>query len=191
MNFTSHHDAPVRLAALLVNTLTPGQRGGRRYLPPGDDQLPVAASEIVRSVHPDPRTLTVDEAHQLVEFAASLRDAFASVAVNDLDTAVGHVEALLRVTRAEPTIVRHDEQSWHVHYLGTAGGAPARWVGACATGLAIVLGSDARSRLGLCSAPGCDRVYVDTSHNGGRLFCSLQCQNRIKAAAYRARARAS
>ncbi|WP_405875666.1 CGNR zinc finger domain-containing protein [Streptomyces xanthophaeus] len=33
----------------------------------------------------------------------------------------------------------------------------------------------------------CDRVYADTSRNAARQFCSTACQNRTKAAAFRAR----
>jgi len=42
-------------------------------------------------------------------------------------------------------------------------------------------------RLGVCTAPRCDRVYVDTSRNGTRRYCSTSCQNRVKTAAFRAR----
>ena len=35
---------------------------------------------------------------------------------------------------------------------------------------------------------GNDRVYLDASKNGTRRFCSTACQNRVKAAAHRARA---
>ena len=56
-----------------------------------------------------------------------------------------------------------------------------------ALGLAVALGSDLAGRLGVCDAPGCDRVYVDASRNGGRRFCSTRCQNRVKAAAHRRR----
>lgn len=47
--------------------------------------------------------------------------------------------------------------------------------------------SDLAGRLGVCTAERCDRVYVDTSKNGTRRFCSTACQNRVKAAAFRAR----
>jgi len=57
----------------------------------------------------------------------------------------------------------------------------------CATGLAVVLGTDMYKRLGVCTASRCDRVYVDVSRNGTRRFCSTACQNRVKAAAFRAR----
>lgn len=56
-----------------------------------------------------------------------------------------------------------------------------------ATALATVLGNAAIERLGICNAAACDRVYVDVSKNGTRRFCSTACQNRVKAAAFRAR----
>ncbi|MEV7190535.1 CGNR zinc finger domain-containing protein [Streptomyces sp. NPDC093510] len=49
------------------------------------------------------------------------------------------------------------------------------------------MGSDLAGRLGVCRAPKCDRVYVDTSRNAARQFCSTACQSRVKAAAHRAR----
>jgi predicted RNA-binding Zn ribbon-like protein len=55
--------------------------------------------------------------------------------------------------------------------------------------LAYVLGSPGRDRLGVCSAAGCDRVFIDRSRNGARRFCSAACQSRTKAAAFRARHR--
>ncbi len=51
----------------------------------------------------------------------------------------------------------------------------------------MVLGSELHGRLGVCTAARCDRVYVDLSRNGTRRFCSTACQNRNKAAAFRAR----
>ena len=57
----------------------------------------------------------------------------------------------------------------------------------CATALAVVLGTEHGGRLGVCTAPRCDRVYVDTSRNATRRFCSASCQNRVKTAAFRAR----
>ena len=62
------------------------------------------------------------------------------------------------------------------------------WAAGCATGLALAIGSDLAGRLGVCAADRCDRVFVDTSRNATRRFCSTACQNRTKAAAFRARA---
>lgn len=55
------------------------------------------------------------------------------------------------------------------------------------TALAVVLGNGFADRLGVCSAPNCDRVCVGVSRNGTRRFCSTGCQNRVKAATFRER----
>ncbi|MCW2918739.1 MAG: hypothetical protein JWN52_6807 [Actinomycetia bacterium] len=187
VNFSSHYDAPVRLAAMLANTLTDGYMRGRPYPAPQGEQRRDAATEVLRTVSTDIPTVTAREADDLVALAATLRSIFASVDDGDLDTAAELVNRLLDGTRAQPRLNRHDEQLWHLHYHGTTGGLAALWAGACATALAIVLGSDSRHRLGICTAPRCDRVYVDTSQNGTRRFCSTPCQNRVKNAAFRAR----
>lgn len=187
MNFTSHYDAPVRLAALLVNATTPGAARGRVYRPPPGPEL---ASDVLRSVVAGLAPLSDVEADRLAGFCRVLRQVFAAVSTGDLDAAAASVNRLLDRTGARPVMARHDEQPWHVHVHGT-GGPATEWAGACAAGLGVVLGSDARHRLGLCTAPRCDRVYVDTSHNGSRRFCSTACQNRVKAAAFRARGQAA
>ena len=69
--------------------------------------------------------------------------------------------------------------------------AGTEWGAGCATGLAVVVDSQATGRLGVCRAEGCDRVYVDVSRNASRRFCSESCLNRTKVAAFRARARAT
>ncbi|HLU95849.1 MAG TPA: CGNR zinc finger domain-containing protein, partial [Thermobifida alba] len=44
--------------------------------------------------------------------------------------------------------------------------------------------------LGCCARDGCRTVFVDTSRNGRRRFCSVTCANRVNVAAHRARAAA-
>ncbi len=63
----------------------------------------------------------------------------------------------------------------------------AMWTSICAEALARVIGAGRHDRIGLCHADQCDRVFVDTSKNAGRRFCSTACQNRIKTAAFRRR----
>jgi len=62
-------------------------------------------------------------------------------------------------TGARPELERHDGQSWHLHFHAADNSLPN----------------------------GCDRVFVDTSRNGTRRYCSTSCQNRVKTAAFRAR----
>jgi predicted RNA-binding Zn ribbon-like protein len=77
-----------------------------------------------------------------------------------------------------------------LHFHGPDDSFERGWAAGIAAGLALAIGSDLAGRLGVCTAPDCDRVFVDSSRNAGRRFCSTRCQSRVKAAAHRARLRA-
>ncbi|SDK99759.1 Conserved protein containing a Zn-ribbon-like motif, possibly RNA-binding [Nonomuraea maritima] len=188
MNFNSHTDGVVRVAVALVNELTPGERRGRPFPAPAD--VAAAATAGLRAVRPAYREVGADEGAELAAVAARLRAVFAAVADGDVDGAAERVNALLAETQARPLLERHDGEPWHLHFHGSPGTTAGDWAASCATGLAIVLGGEFHDRLGVCTAPSCDRVYVDVSRNGTRRFCSTACQNRVKTAAFRARARA-
>jgi hypothetical protein len=187
VNFNSHSDAVVAVAAQLVNELTDGERHGRPYAPPQGEDRDAAIIEILRRGNRPPFDVTPAEGDELAGLAGRLRVVFDAVSAGDIDTAALQVNRLLEETSAQPRLERHDSQPWHVHFHGTSGTLAGDWAAAGATGLAIVLGSDSYDRLGVCTAPHCDRVYVDVSRNGTRRFCSTACQNRVKAAAFRAR----
>jgi len=187
VNFTSHVDAVVTVAVSLVNALTPGQAHGRDYQPPAGDRLPVAVTAALRTGLPTAATVTAAQAGELTTTAGWLRVVFDSVDRGDVDAAAMTVNALLAQTGAHPQLDRHDGEPWHLHFHGATDSVAQGWAAGCATGLAVVLGTDMYDRLGVCTAPRCDRVYVDVSRNGTRRFCSTACQNRVKAAAFRAR----
>ncbi|HVB42223.1 MAG TPA: CGNR zinc finger domain-containing protein [Streptosporangiaceae bacterium] len=188
MNFSSHVDAVVTVAVRLANALTPGDARGRPYLPPGGGaSLAAAATAALRAGRPDSRSATPAEATEFAAIALALRRVFDAVAAGDIDDAAARVNELLRQTGARPWLDKHDGEPWHLHFHGADESLVTGWAAGCATGLAVVLGSDLHGRLGVCTADRCDRVYVDTSRNGTRRFCSTACQNRVKAAAFRAR----
>jgi predicted RNA-binding Zn ribbon-like protein len=112
---------------------------------------------------------------------------FTALAAGDPDAAARRLNTMLQQTGARPRLDRHDGEPWHLHFHGTDESLAKGWAAGCATGLAVVLGSGAAGRLGVCTAPHCNRVFVDLSRNGTRRFCSTACQNRVKAAAFRAR----
>jgi predicted RNA-binding Zn ribbon-like protein len=179
-------DAVVTVAVRLANALTPGEAHGRPYLPPGGPALPEAVTAALRAARPDTREVTPAEAGEFVAVAASIRAVFDAVAADRTDAAAGVVNQMLADTGARPQLDRHDGEPWHLHFHGAEDSLVTGWAAGCATGLAVVLGSDLGGRLGVCTAPRCDRVYVDTSRNATRRFCSTACQNRVKAAAFRA-----
>jgi predicted RNA-binding Zn ribbon-like protein len=189
MNFTSHADRVVHIAAGLVNALTPGFELGRQLPALREEELQRRAAAAI----PDPRDLwhgagpAESELGELVRLAARLRPIFTATDEGDLDRAAEIVNHLLAEYRPVPYLARHDTEPWHLHFRSSAPGAEAGLGAGCATALATVLGSDDWDRLGVCSAPACDRVFVDLSRNGSRRFCSTGCQNRVKAAAFRER----
>ncbi len=180
-------DVVVTVAASLVNTLTPGEERGHPYPPLDEESLPAAATAALRAGRPDIRGVTLPEARELHDFALAFRAVFTAVAAGDVDSAARRVNELITATGAHPWLDRHDGEPWHLHFHGAVDSLATGWAAGCATGLAVVLGSDLFGRIGVCTAPRCDRVYVDTSRNGTRRFCSTTCQNRVKAAAFRAR----
>ncbi|WP_248961390.1 CGNR zinc finger domain-containing protein [Sphaerisporangium perillae] len=188
MNFNSHSDTVVAIAAALVNTLTAGEARGRAYAPPPEGPaLRAAVTDALSAGGRRTREATDEEAAELTGVAAELRVVFDAVEAGDVDAAAGQVNRVLDRTQARPHLERHDGEPWHLHFHGRSSSTGDDYAAACATGLAIVLGGELYDRLGVCTAPHCDRVFVDTSRNGTRRFCSTPCQNRVKTAAFRAR----
>jgi predicted RNA-binding Zn ribbon-like protein len=186
VEFDSHTSDVVGYAVTLINDVTPGERHGRPFPAPVGDAL-VAA---VRNAVPASRTPdlpTPADAVEMAEWAGRLRGVVESVHTGDLDSACVAMNQILRDAGAMPTLARHDGEPWHLHFHSADAEWAVSWAASMATGLAIVLGNAIVERLGLCNAPACDRVYVDVSRNGTRRFCSTACQNRVKAAAFRAR----
>jgi predicted RNA-binding Zn ribbon-like protein len=181
-------DAVVTVAVHLVNALTPGEAHGRGFQPPGGADLVTAATAALRAGAAATREVTADEAAEFCGVAELLRGVFDANAAGEVDLAAQRVNELLALTGARPSLDRHDGEEWHLHFRGQEDSLVTGWAAGCATGLAVVVGSSLHGRLGVCSAERCDRVYVDTSRNGSRRFCSTACQNRVKAAAFRAKA---
>jgi len=186
VNFTSHTDVAVTVAVRLVNVLTPGEAHGRPYLPPAGAVLPAAVTAALQAGQRDTREVSAHEAAGFPTVATALRAVFDAVAAGHADDAARLVNEMLARTGARPRLDRHDGEPWHLHFHGAEDSLATSWAAGCATGLAVVLGSERQDRLGVCAAPRCDRVYVDTSRNATRRFCSTACQNRVKAAAFRA-----
>lgn len=185
--FDSHMAVLLDGAVAVVNALTDGEARGKPYTAPRDDDRIAAVAgalsapvELVRESAPE------DAAH-LLRAATELRRVFEAVADNRADDAASAINTLLTETQARPLLARTPEGPWRVHFHGHDDSFAITWTAGCATALAMLLGGDLAGRLGVCQAPRCDRVYVDTSRNAGRHFCSTPCQNRTKAAAYRAR----
>jgi len=87
-----------------------------------------------------------------------------------------------------PQLSGHDAQPWHMHF--TESGAVAdKYAAGAAMGLAIRLTGLGPERFGACQAPPGLGVFIDTSTNRSRRYCSERCLSRANVTAFQARQR--
>jgi predicted RNA-binding Zn ribbon-like protein len=172
-----------------VNELTDGERRGKPFsAPQGDALLSAAAAAIPEGAQARrPKELSVESAELLASAGRVMRVVFEGMEEGRVDDAAEAVNRLLRESGARPQLDRVPGEPWQMHFHGSQDTYGVGWSAGCATALALAVGSELAGRLGVCRAPHCDRVYVDTSRNSVRQFCSAPCQSRVKAAAFRAR----
>jgi predicted RNA-binding Zn ribbon-like protein len=189
MLFDSHIQLLLEAAASLVNELTDGERHGRPYSAPSGEALTGAAAAALPSGGRAtvPAELPPASAAYLATAASQMRGVFEAMEAGEVDDAAASVNRMLLETGARPQLDRVPGEPWQVHFHGASDSYGVGWAAGCATALALAIGSELAGRLGACAAPRCDRVYVDTSRNGVRRFCSAACLSRVKAAAFRAR----
>jgi len=127
--------------------------------------------------------LSAADAAEIAAWARRLRPVFTE---SDVDTKVDLVNRLLVESASRPYISRHDGKPPHLHYAGERDGIRRRVQAFTAGGLAHLVCEDP-SRIGVCAREGCAVVYVDTSRNGRRRFCSTRCATRVHVSEHRAR----
>ncbi|MDQ3485979.1 MAG: CGNR zinc finger domain-containing protein [Actinomycetota bacterium] len=103
---------------------------------------------------------------------------------------VSLVNGLLEKHPVSPHIAGHDSETWHLHVAERGSTVAALITAECVLGLAILVVDFGATRLGVCSSQKCDNVFVDTSPNSSRRYCSDRCSSRANVAAYRARQKA-
>jgi predicted RNA-binding Zn ribbon-like protein len=169
VHFNPYGGQAAEVAATLVN-LSPGTP-------------PYSIAEILRALDYRPlATLNSDEAKELLTWADQLRPVFGG----DRDDQVNVANELLSLTASQPFISRHDGRAPHLHFAAVTAPIVERLKAYTAAGLAHAICQDG-DRLGRCRRPGCGLVFVDTSRNGRRRFCSARCANRVHVADHRGR----
>lgn len=123
------------------------------------------------------------QASELARWADQLRAVFTEI---DITRRVRLVNDLLATVAAPPYISQHDGRAPHFHYAEHDAPVVHRIKAYTAGGLAHALCDDP-SRIGTCDRSGCDTVYVDTSRNGRRRFCTTRCANQTHVADHRKR----
>ncbi|WP_439658026.1 CGNR zinc finger domain-containing protein [Lentzea sp. HUAS TT2] len=102
------------------------------------------------------------------------------------EPAVELLNDLLAKSSTTHYISTHDGRAPHLHYAREDAPTDVRLKAYTAAGMAALFCEDA-GRIGWCGREGCDLVFVDTSRNGKRRFCSTKCANRVAVANHRSR----
>ncbi|XTZ16186.1 CGNR zinc finger domain-containing protein [Micromonospora echinospora] len=105
--------------------------------------------------------------------------------------AVAELNALLEAYPVHPHISGHDSSDWHMHPASRGASMAVDYLAGAVWGLAVWLCEYGSARFGVCADERCGNVYLDTSSNCCRRFCSERCATRSHVAAHRARKRAA
>lgn len=130
------------------------------------------------------------DATVLRRFVRELRPVFEASDVEDTRGVIDGLNELMERHPITPRIADHDGADLHLHVATRSASVAELLVGESLLGLATLVCDLGPSRLGVCSASPCTNVYVDTSPNQSRRYCSERCSSRANVAAYRARQKA-
>jgi predicted RNA-binding Zn ribbon-like protein len=108
-----------------------------------------------------------------------------------LDDVVRLLNDLLAQHPVSPFISGHDAQSWHLHVAEQDSSVAETLAAEGLMGMAVLVCDLGADRFGCCRAKGCQNVFVDTSPNRSRRYCSERCSSRANVAAFRARRRSA
>ncbi len=125
----------------------------------------------------------------LAGLRTSLRAVFDAAAAGDSAAMVRLLNAALAAHGPRPSISGHGDSDWHLHLAADDGPLADDYAAGAVTGLAMMFLDLGARRFGTCADPRCRGVFLDTSRNRSRRYCSDRCATRANVAALRARRR--
>ena len=133
------------------------------------------------------------DAASLRRFVKELRTVFEASNAGDEQAVVDQLNALLAKHPVTPYIAGHGSEAgggqWHMHVADRRSSVADLLIAESLMGLSTLVCDLGATRLGVCDATPCTHVFVDTSPNQSRRYCSDRCSSRANVAAYRARQR--
>jgi predicted RNA-binding Zn ribbon-like protein len=135
------------------------------------------------------------DAAALHRFVRELRPVFEASGAGNEAAVVDRLNVLLAKHPVTPYIAAHGDAGrdgeWHLHVADRRSSVSELLVAESLMGLSTLVCDLGATRLGVCDARSCTNVFVDTSPNRSRRYCSDRCSSRANVAAYRARQRES
>jgi predicted RNA-binding Zn ribbon-like protein len=172
MQFNTYTYAGAHIAVWLVNHPGCGAPEIAETLGHHDVHEPAAAPAQIRALRP---------------WVQRLREVFEAGGVTEKARLA---DELLVASDCRARLVSHGAGlPFHFHYAPVRAGLVPRVKALTAAGLAHVIDDGAGARLRACSRAGCGTVFIDTSRNGRRHFCSVRCANQVNVANHRHRKR--
>ena len=136
-----------------------------------------------------PERATDRDCMLLRRFQRELRPVFEAGAAEETAGVVEGLNDLMGRHPITPRISGHDGDL-HLHVATDNASVAELLVGESLLGLATLVCDLGPNRLGVCAAPPCTDVFVDTSPNQSRRYCTERCSSRANVAAFRARQKA-
>ncbi len=155
---------------------------------PADVDALVATLDGREWLHPQ---VTERDVAVVRRFLRGLRPVFDAADADQVKQTIELLNALMVQHPLTPRISDHDPDDLHLHVATRAASVAELLIGESLLGLATLVCDLGPTRLGVCSAANCTNVYVDTSPNHSRRYCSDRCSSRANVAAYRARQKAA
>jgi predicted RNA-binding Zn ribbon-like protein len=125
----------------------------------------------------------------LVRLRGELRAVFEAARAGRSAEMVERLNRLLAEHRAQPSISGHDDSDWHLHVADADGAVFDEFAPGAVMGLAMAFLDLGAERFGTCADTRCRGVFLDTSRNRSRRYCSDRCATRANVAAHRQRVR--
>jgi len=125
----------------------------------------------------------------LVALRAELRGVFDAAGDGRSADVVARLNRLLEHHRPQPSISGHDDSDWHLHVADDHGPVATEFATGAVMGLTMAFLNLGPGRFGTCADPRCSGVFLDTSRNSSRRYCSDRCASRANVAAHRQRQR--
>jgi len=139
------------------------------------------------------RSVSEKDAPALRRFVKELRPVFEASNAGEVQAVVDQLNALLAKHPITPYISGHGSDTkggrWHMHVADRQSSVSELLIAESLMGLSTLVCDLGPTRLGVCDASPCANVFVDTSPNQSRRYCSDRCSSRANVAAYRARQR--
>lgn len=133
-----------------------------------------AALEVLLDHHVRRADLTDGAAHELRTWTRALRRVFEA---GSPDQRCDAVNALLAAGAGRPYLTTHDGLRPHLHFAPDGDDVVGRVKAVTAGSLSFFTVEAEGARLGVCARTGCGTVFVDTSRNGRRAYCTARCGN--------------